>query len=40
MIVNYQWPKGWRDYVITEGVEDIGLPQYTVKRIKESMPCP
>ena len=38
MIVNYQWPKGWRDYVITEGVEDIGLPQYTVKRIKESMP--
>ena len=38
MIVNYQWPKGWRDYVITEGVEDIGLPEYTVKRIKESMP--
>ena len=38
MIKNYQWPKGWRGYVLTEGVEDIGLPEYTVKRIKESMP--
>ena len=37
MIVNYSWPKGWRNYIITEGIEDIGLPPFVVKRIKENL---
>ena len=37
MIVNYSWPKGWRNYVITEGIEDIGLPDYVLKRLKDNL---